>query len=73
MPRSPSFSVAVLATYPSDISGAIDPVTHKSLHPGTFSNSLSRFLFAPHFQRFDLASPSLLRFVVYSTAHHVRE
>ena len=28
------FVVAVLTTYPSDISGSIDPVTHKSKHIG---------------------------------------
>ena len=29
------FTVAILTAYPSDISGAIDPVTHESQHPST--------------------------------------
>ena len=31
--KSARNEMAVLTTYPSDISGSIDPVTHKSLHP----------------------------------------
>lgn len=32
--KSARNEMAVLTSYPSDISGSIDPVTHRSLHPG---------------------------------------
>lgn len=37
--RNSIFTVAILTAYPSDISGAIDPVTHESKHPSTYGSA----------------------------------